>query len=75
MVYTIPPSKIKTIFLLVIAVILTIGALVIYHIAKTPMSQLLPPGAECTMEAKLCPDGSYVGRVAPNCDFAECPTR
>ncbi|MDD4625444.1 MAG: hypothetical protein PHC82_03925 [Candidatus Pacebacteria bacterium] len=27
----------------------------------------------CTAEARLCPDGSYVGRVLPNCDFAECP--
>lgn len=28
----------------------------------------------CTMEAKLCPDGSYVGRTGPNCEFAPCPT-
>lgn len=28
----------------------------------------------CTMDAKMCPDGSYVGRVAPNCQFAACPT-
>lgn len=27
----------------------------------------------CTEEAKLCPDGSYVGRIGPNCEFAECP--
>ncbi|MFH0712611.1 MAG: GerMN domain-containing protein [Candidatus Jorgensenbacteria bacterium] len=27
----------------------------------------------CTMDAKLCPDGSYVGRVGPNCEFAPCP--
>lgn len=27
----------------------------------------------CTMEAKLCPDGSAVGRVGPNCEFAACP--
>ena len=27
----------------------------------------------CTMEAKICPDGSAVGRVLPNCDFAPCP--
>ncbi|MBI4092305.1 MAG: hypothetical protein HY420_00075 [Candidatus Kerfeldbacteria bacterium] len=27
----------------------------------------------CTQDAKLCPDGSYVGRVAPNCEFAACP--
>jgi hypothetical protein len=28
----------------------------------------------CTMEAKLCPDGSAVGRTGPNCEFAPCPT-
>lgn len=27
----------------------------------------------CTAEAKLCPDGSSVGRVPPNCEFAACP--
>jgi len=27
----------------------------------------------CTMEAKLCPDGSYVSRTGPNCEFTECP--
>ena len=26
----------------------------------------------CTEEAKLCPDGSAVGRVGPNCEFAPC---
>lgn len=26
----------------------------------------------CTMDAKICPDGSYVGRVGPNCEFAPC---
>lgn len=28
----------------------------------------------CTLEAKLCPDGTSVGRVGPNCDFAPCPS-
>lgn len=27
----------------------------------------------CTADAKLCPDGSAVGRVGPNCEFAKCP--
>lgn len=27
----------------------------------------------CTMDAKMCPDGSYVGRTGPNCEFAACP--
>ncbi len=26
----------------------------------------------CTMDAKQCPDGSYVGRTGPNCEFI-CP--
>lgn len=29
--------------------------------------------AYCTMEAKLCSDGSYVGRVGSDCEFAACP--
>ncbi|MFA6099321.1 MAG: TspO/MBR family protein [Patescibacteria group bacterium] len=31
-------------------------------------------GVACTMEAKLCPDGSAVGRTGPNCEFAACPS-
>jgi hypothetical protein len=27
----------------------------------------------CTQEAKLCSDGSAVGRTGPNCEFAPCP--
>lgn len=27
----------------------------------------------CTMDAKVCPDGSSVGRVGPKCEFAKCP--
>lgn len=27
----------------------------------------------CTMDAKVCPDGSSVGRQGPNCEFAACP--
>ncbi len=27
----------------------------------------------CTEEAKLCLDGSAVGRTGPNCEFADCP--
>ena len=27
----------------------------------------------CTAEAKLCPDGSSVGRTGPKCEFADCP--
>ena len=31
--------------------------------------------AACTQEAKLCPDGSAVGRSGPNCEFDSCPNQ
>jgi len=44
---------------------------------------LLPAGAylflnsnkqvACTTEAKICPDGSSVGRTGPKCEFTACP--
>ena len=27
----------------------------------------------CTLDAKLCPDGTYVSRTGPSCEFAPCP--
>jgi len=27
----------------------------------------------CTLEAKICPDGTAVGRSGPSCEFAPCP--
>ncbi len=32
-----------------------------------------PEPVACTMEAKICPDGTAVGRTGPNCEFAPCP--
>jgi len=36
------------------------------------MHRIQPPIA-CTMEARLCPDGSAVGRSGSWCEFAACP--
>ena len=33
-----------------------------------------PLPVSCTMDAKICPDGSAVGRSGPKCEFAPCPT-
>jgi hypothetical protein len=39
-----------------------------------PVNKIIPPApVACTMEAKLCPDGTAVGRSGPNCEFAPCP--
>ncbi len=40
---------------------------------STPPSAIEPPPTACTMEAKVCPDGSAVGRSWPNCEFTPCP--
>ena len=29
----------------------------------------------CTQEAKVCPNGSFVGRTGPNCEFAPCSVK
>jgi len=59
----------KNIFLiLIIAIILVGGGLIYYSTVKKPLKQIA-----CTMEAKLCADGSAVGRSGPNCEFAACP--
>ncbi len=34
----------------------------------------MEPAVACTMDAKMCADGSAVGRVAPDCQFAPCPS-
>ncbi len=34
---------------------------------------ITPEPVMCTQDARECPDGSYVGRTGPNCEFAKCP--
>jgi hypothetical protein len=45
----------------------------IYNLINTLYSGNVPVQNACTMEAKLCPDGSSVGRSGPNCEFSPCP--
>lgn len=62
------------IFIFIIVVFIFGGLLYIYNpepIEYKNPNQKAP--VACTMEAKLCPDGSYVGRTGPNCEFSPCP--
>lgn len=59
----------KTIFALIAVLILALGAMIYNGIVETRTAK----GKPCTLEAKMCPDGSYVGRVGPNCEFSSCP--
>lgn len=56
----------KKIMLGFIALLVVIGTVVVVH--KTPQGDVV-----CTKEAKICPDGSSVGRTRPLCEFAVCP--
>ena len=45
-------------------------------IPKIKVTPAPPPnsnGVACTQEALMCPDGSFVGRTGPNCEFSPCP--
>jgi len=55
-----------------------LGMAILYStvIAKPDGGTVLGPTPEnpiaCRMDAMMCPDGSYVGRTGPNCEFV-CP--
>jgi hypothetical protein len=54
---------------------IAIAALAIAVVAFVTSRKAVAPPQQtaCTTEAKLCPDGSSVGRTGPNCEFAACP--
>lgn len=58
-------------FILIMAVVL-LAVVWIFSELNKQINQPIKPLA-CTMEAKQCPDGSYVGRTGSKCSFAECP--
>ncbi len=61
----------KSFVITILSLVLLIGIGVYYWTRDD--SNLGEEQVFCTMDAKMCPDGSYVGRVAPNCEFAACP--
>lgn len=59
-------NKITSIIIILVALL---GGVYLYQRGKTVESPIA-----CSADAKICPDGSSVGRVGPSCEFAECPT-
>ncbi len=60
--------------LIIIVIILVVGGIVYAFTRPTTPDIHDDNQVVCTMDAKMCPDGSYVGRTGPNCEFAACPT-
>lgn len=61
-------------FKIILSIILVVGVGAgIYWYSNIKQTAPIEQGTTCTMEAKLCPDGSSVGRTGPNCTFPACP--
>ncbi len=58
----------------IIAGVIAVAVVVALWITGVRVARAPSDGQMCTMEAKICPDGSAVGRTGPNCEFAECPS-
>jgi hypothetical protein len=61
----------KTILIIAVIILVALFGVMYFIIPK-----YIPKDSEqvfCTQDAMQCPDGSYVGRTDPNCEFAVCP--
>lgn len=66
-------KRLCSFFILVGILILAIAAGA-YYFGKLPIKPANNEPKACTQEAKQCPDGSYVSREGPNCEFSPCPS-
>jgi len=57
------------IWIILIVILLALVGIVAYRYGSSRNQNVA-----CTEEAKVCPDGSTVGRGGPNCEFANCPS-
>lgn len=73
---TTPPQKTNPLSLVLVAfVMFTLGGILGYYFGanKSSLSPASPGQTACTLDAKVCPDGTSVGRVGPDCEFTPCP--
>lgn len=66
----------SVIFITILVITFLLGALVAFDVFRTPEENLGNKDGEsvaCTADATMCPDGSYLGRSGPKCEFV-CPT-
>ncbi len=61
-------SRHRKILVVIFTLILLAGLIWLFYSLSSKDQEIA-----CPADAKLCPDGSYVGRIGPDCEFAECP--
>lgn len=67
----------RNIILISILIVMLLFSVFILMNGNTDKQEQLVPDNEpsvCQADAKLCPDGSYVGREGSQCEFSDCPT-
>ncbi|MAZ30427.1 hypothetical protein CL655_04080 [bacterium] len=64
----------KTLIILAAAIVFAYYATVVFEssFGESWEGNQKPEPVACTADAMQCPDGSYVGRSGPNCEFV-CP--
>lgn len=70
-------TQLRVLFLILCLVGVGIVVLVVRSSPLHAPTSVVPPEAEpvlCTQDALQCPDGSYVGRTGPHCEFSPCPS-
>ena len=66
-------TLIGLIIIIAVAIIIFSSIFAYQYFATPKASNQSQNPVACTMEAKVCPDGSFVGRTGPNCEFSACP--
>lgn len=65
--------KTRAFVLTILAILIVASFIFVLEVNKRSSVTPDPEPIACTMDAKVCPDGSAVGRTGPNCEFAPCP--
>jgi len=80
-----PKSKLWLFISIVLLVLVGVGSAFVYFnyseeiigfFVSEPepeVTPILPVPSVCAKDTKVCPDGSTVSRIQPDCNFAECP--
>lgn len=65
----------KTNYLIYALVAIAVIAGLLHLFTKEAVAPVVDEGdtVMCAADVRECPDGSFVERVAPSCDFAACP--
>jgi len=46
---------------------------VVLYVLPDELQAALQQNPDCPLELAMCPDGSQIGRIGPNCSFPACP--